>query len=58
MVEDLDDTRSWDERANDILKATKVPNPRAGEETERGKKDLPRRQESILLYTVTEAAWT
>lgn len=35
MVEDLDDTRwerHWDERANDALKATKVPNPRGEEE--------------------------
>lgn len=61
MVEDLDDTRwerHWVEKANASLKATKVPNPRGEEETERRKQDLKRRQESILLYTVTEAAWT
>lgn len=34
----------------------KYQTPRGGEETERRKQDLKRRQESILLYTVTEAA--
>lgn len=61
MVEDLDDTRwerHWEGRAKDALTATKAPNPRGGEETERRKQDLKRRQESILPYTVTEAAGT
>lgn len=36
--------------------SSKYPNPRGGEETECREQDLKCRQESILLYTVAEAA--